>query len=85
MGGNTSLALSARSDPIAFQFVPALRLNPLRRKLFFCGRWVQMNEGLGGQLWDYVSPVWAGKFLDDCCNQATRSRIDPSASSPGRN
>ncbi len=29
------------------------------------------------QLWDYNSPVWAGKFLDDWCRQVMRSRIDP--------
>ena len=27
------------------------------------------------QLWDYNSPVWAGKFLDEC--QTMRSRIEP--------
>ena len=29
------------------------------------------------QLWDYNSPVWAGKFLDDWRRQVMRSRIDP--------
>jgi len=29
------------------------------------------------QFWDYVSPTWAGKFLDDWCRQAMRSRIPP--------
>ncbi|MGF6604935.1 transposase [Paraburkholderia sp. GAS448] len=29
------------------------------------------------QLWDYVSPVWAGKFLDQWCTQVMRSRIEP--------
>src|SRR5437773_1436400 len=29
------------------------------------------------QLWDYNSPVWAGKFLDDWCRQVMRSRIEP--------
>jgi transposase len=29
------------------------------------------------QLWDYDSPAWAAKFLDDWCQQATRSRIEP--------
>jgi transposase len=29
------------------------------------------------QLWDYNSPAWAGKFLDDWCRQVMRSRIDP--------
>ena len=29
------------------------------------------------QLWDYNSPAWAGKFLDDWCRQVMRSRIEP--------
>src|SRR5690349_22279273 len=29
------------------------------------------------QLWDYNSPVWAGKFLDEWCRQTMRSRIEP--------
>jgi transposase len=29
------------------------------------------------QLWDYSSPAWAGKFLDEWCRQTMRSRIDP--------
>ena len=29
------------------------------------------------QLWDYSSPVWAGKFLDQWCRQTMRSRIEP--------
>jgi transposase len=28
------------------------------------------------QLWDYNSPVWAGKFLDEWCRQTMRSRIE---------
>ena len=27
--------------------------------------------------WDYDSPTWAGKFLDQWCTKALRSRIDP--------
>lgn len=27
--------------------------------------------------WDYVSPAWAGKFLEQWCTQAMRSRLDP--------
>ena len=27
--------------------------------------------------WDYVSPYWAGRFLDDWCTKAMRSKIDP--------
>jgi len=29
------------------------------------------------QLWDYDAPSWAGKFLDQWCNQVLRSRIEP--------
>jgi transposase len=29
------------------------------------------------QFWDYNSPTWAAKFLDDWCNQVMRSRIEP--------
>lgn len=29
------------------------------------------------QLWDYSSPTWAGKFLDEWCRQVMRSRIEP--------
>ena len=29
------------------------------------------------QLWDYNSPAWAGKFLDEWCHQTMRSRIEP--------
>jgi transposase len=27
--------------------------------------------------WDYVSPLWAGKFLDQWCSQVMRSRLEP--------
>jgi transposase len=29
------------------------------------------------QLWDYDSPTWAGKFLDQWCTQVMRSQIEP--------
>lgn len=29
------------------------------------------------QFWDYNSPAWAAKFLDDWCDQVMRSRIEP--------
>src|SRR5260370_26293113 len=29
------------------------------------------------QLWDYSSPAWAAKFLDEWCRQTMRSRIEP--------
>src|SRR5213075_1482104 len=34
------------------------------------------------QLWDYDSPTWAGKFLDDWCRQVMRSRIEPMKKTP---
>jgi transposase len=27
--------------------------------------------------WDYVTPVWAGKFLESWCTRALRSRLEP--------
>jgi hypothetical protein len=29
------------------------------------------------QFWEYHSPTWAAKFLDDWCQQVMRSRIEP--------
>ena len=29
------------------------------------------------QFWEYNSPTWAAKFLDEWCQQAMRSRIEP--------
>jgi transposase len=29
------------------------------------------------QVWEYTSPAWAGKFLDEWCRQTMRSRIEP--------
>jgi transposase len=29
------------------------------------------------QFWDYDSPTWAGKFLDEWCRQTMRSRLEP--------
>jgi transposase len=29
------------------------------------------------QFWSYVSPIWAGKFLDMWCHQAMLSRVEP--------
>jgi transposase len=29
------------------------------------------------QFWEYDSPTWAGKFLDDWCRQVMRSRLEP--------
>ena len=27
--------------------------------------------------WEYVSPAWAGKFMDEWCSKVMRSRIEP--------
>ncbi len=35
-----------------------------------------LKEDLNG-LWVYVSPVWAGKFIDRWCTRVMRSKIDP--------
>ena len=29
------------------------------------------------KFWEYISPTWAGKFLDDWCRETMRSRIEP--------
>jgi transposase len=29
------------------------------------------------QLWEYNSPIWAGRFLNEWCRQVMRSRIEP--------
>lgn len=29
------------------------------------------------QFWEYVSPTWAGRFLDQWCTRAMRSKIEP--------
>ncbi len=29
------------------------------------------------RLWDYVTPVWAGKFLDQWCRMVMRTRLEP--------
>ena len=29
------------------------------------------------QLWEYTSPTWAGKFLDQWCSQTMHSQIEP--------
>ena len=35
-----------------------------------------LKESFQG-FWEYVSPAWAGKFLDRWCTRAMRSRIEP--------
>jgi transposase len=35
-----------------------------------------LKEGFA-MFWDYVSPYWAGRFLDNWCKRVMRSRIEP--------
>jgi transposase len=35
-----------------------------------------LKEDFGG-FWDYISPCWAGKFLDRWCTRTMRSKIEP--------
>jgi transposase len=52
------------------------RLRDLLRYNLQTVRAYLLNEDFQ-QFWDYTSPTWAGKFLDDWCQQAMRSRIEP--------
>jgi transposase len=36
-----------------------------------------MLRELFQQVWDYVNPTWAGKFLDAWCTKAMRSKLQP--------
>ena len=38
---------------------------------------VEVSPPLASAPWDYNSPAWAGKFLDEWCRQTMRSRIEP--------
>lgn len=35
------------------------------------------SSGPSQQFWEYNSPAWAGKFLDQWCTRAMRSKIEP--------
>jgi transposase len=52
------------------------RLRDLLRYNLKTVRAYLLNEAFQ-QLWDYNSPAWAGKFLDEWCRQVMRSRIEP--------
>ncbi len=52
------------------------RLRDLLRYNLKTVRAYLLKEGFQ-QLWDYNSPSWAGKFLDEWCRQVMRSRIEP--------
>jgi transposase len=47
----------------------------LRRNLRIVRAYL-LKEGFQ-RFWDFVSPAWAGRFLDTWCTRAMRSRIDP--------
>jgi transposase len=55
------------------QHFPAARSAPLQPQTV---RAYLLKEAFQ-QLWDYNSPAWAGKFLDEWCRQTMRSRIEP--------
>jgi transposase len=52
------------------------RLRDLLRYNLKTVRAYLLNEAFQ-QLWNYSSPSWAGKFLDERCRQTMRSRIEP--------
>src|SRR5215471_11794159 len=52
------------------------RLRDLLRYILKSVRAYLLKEAFQ-QLWDYNSPAWAGKFLDEWCPQVMRSRIEP--------
>jgi transposase len=54
----------------------ALRLSDLLRANLKTVRAYLLKEQFQ-QFWTYLSPAWAGKFLDVWCRQTMRSRIDP--------
>jgi len=47
-----------------------LRLNLKTVRAYLLKELLQM-------FWDYVSPYWAGRFLDEWCSKAMRSRLQP--------
>lgn len=53
-----------------------LRLRDLLRYNLQSVRAYLLKE-LFQQFWEYDSPTWAGKFLDQWCTQVMRSRIEP--------
>ena len=59
-----------------FEFIPLWGLRDLLRYNLKTVRAYLLKEAFQ-QLWDYNSPAWAGKFLDDWCRQVMRSRIEP--------
>ena len=54
----------------------ATRLRDLLRLNLRTVRAYLLKESLN-QFWDYTSPYWAGRFLENWCNQAMRSKLEP--------
>lgn len=54
----------------------AVRLSELVKLNLRCVRAYLMREDFQ-RFWEYVSPCWAGKFLDQWCTRALRSNIEP--------
>ena len=53
-----------------------VKLNDLLQYNLKSVRAYLLKEDLHG-FWDYVSPAWAGKFLDRWCTRVMRSKIEP--------
>jgi transposase len=54
----------------------AVRLSELVKLNLRCVRAYLMREDFQ-RFWQYVSPTWAGRFLDQWCTRAMRSKIEP--------
>lgn len=54
----------------------ALKLTELVKHNLRCVRAYLMREDFQ-RFWEYESPAWAGKFLDQWCTRAMRSKIEP--------
>jgi hypothetical protein len=68
-------AILRRSSAIKAKEAPVSR-KPLPSFPGFCLPARLLKEACQ-QLWEYRSPAWAGKFLDEWCRQTMRSRIEP--------
>jgi transposase len=54
----------------------AVKLSELVKLNLRCVRAYLMREDFQ-RFWQYVSPTWAGRFLDQWCTRAMRSKIEP--------
>ena len=54
----------------------ASKMKELVKQNLRCVRAYLMREDFQ-QFWEYSSPAWAGKFLDQWCTRAMRSKIEP--------